>query len=237
MNRLIRSNESIPCNDGTAIPAYLTRPESSGRLPALVFIFEIFGVTSEMKRVADDFAAAGYVVLMPNLFGRGGWFSCVKSVMKDLSRGAGQSVDDILSARQWLAQNEFADPEHIGIIGFCMGGAFALLLAKTGLFRVAAPFYGRAPERLDGACPIVASYGARDKPMAPHFASLAAETQRLNIPSDLKLYPGAGHGFMNEAPNPVLGFLGGISPIRSGYDPVAAEDARNRVVAFLREYL
>jgi carboxymethylenebutenolidase len=73
--------------------------------------------------------------------------------------------------------------------------------------------------------------------MAPHFASIAAETQRLNIPSELKLCPEAGHGFMNKAANPILGFLGGISPIKSRYDPVAAEDARNRVIAFLREHL
>jgi dienelactone hydrolase len=98
--RLIRSNESIPCNDATPIPGDLARPESSRRLPALVFILEIFGFTSEMRRVADDFAAAGYVVFIPNLFARGSWFPCVKSVMNDVSRGAGQSVNDIMAARQ-----------------------------------------------------------------------------------------------------------------------------------------
>jgi len=235
--QLIRSNLLIPCTDGFEITGYLTRPDSCQRLPALVFVFEAFGFTAEMKRVADDFAAAGYVVLMPNLFSRGGWLSCIRSVMKDLHRGEGQGVQDIISARQWLVQCPFADPTHIGIIGFCMGGGFALLLANKGLFQVAAPFYGPAPERLDGACPIVASYGARDRLMAPEAAKIMAETKRLNIPSDVKIYPEAGHSFMNKAPNPMIGLIARLSPMHCKYDPVVAEDAKNRVVAFLKEHI
>jgi len=219
------------------MPAYLTRPPGSERLPALVSVFEIFGFTEEMKRVADEFAAAGYVVLLPNLFSRGSWFSCVRSVMKDLHRGKGQGVDDILSARQWLTQSPFADPAHIGIIGFCMGGGFALLLSKTGLFQVAAPFYGQAPPSLEGACPIVASYGARDKITAPEAAKIAAETKRLHIPSNIKVYPQAGHSFMNKPPHPLIGLIAGILPIHAQYDPLVALDAKNRVVAFLEEHL
>lgn len=237
MPNLIRTTELIPVKDEKNIPAYLTRPENPRPRPALVFIFEIFGATREMKRLADEFAAEGYAVLMPDLFSRGNWFSCVRSVMQDLRSGAGQGIDDILAARAWLAQSSFADPEHIGIIGFCMGGAFALLLSKTGLFRVAAPFYGRAPERLDGACPIVAAYGARDKLTAHYFDTISAETRRLNIPNDLKLYPEAGHSFMNRAPNAVLGLLGRLSPLNASYDPAVAADAKNRVVAFLRRHL
>jgi carboxymethylenebutenolidase len=219
------------------MPCYLVRPGSLQRLPALVFVFEIFGFTSEMKRVADDFADAGYVVLMPDLFSRGSWFSCVRSLMKDIQRGEGTGVEDLIAARGWLSTREYVVPSQLGIIGFCMGGAFALILSNKGLFRVAAPFYGKTPERLDGACPIVASYGGRDKIMLPEVAKIEAETKRLNIPSDIKTYPEAGHGFMNKAPNPLLGFLTGILPIHAGYDPAAAADAKKRVVNFLRTHL
>jgi len=237
MPQLIRSTETIPGTDGFKVPGYLTRPDTAKRLPALVFVFEVFGITSEMKRVADDFAAAGYVVFLPDLFSRGSWFSCVRSVMKDLQRGKGQAADDIIAARQWLAKSQYADPAHIGIIGFCMGGGFALLLAKTGLFQVAAPFYGQAPATLDGACPIVASYGAEDRVMSREPGKISAEAERLNIPSDVKVYPGAGHSFMNKAPNPVIGFIASISPAHAKYDPAVAEDAKNRVVAFLQKHL
>lgn len=237
MAQLIRSNETIACSDGFKMPGYLTRPDRSGKLPALVFIFDALGVSSEMKRVADEFAEEGYAVLMPNLFGRGSWFSCIRTVMKDLMRGQGQGVNDVLATRTWLRECPYADPEHIGIIGFCMGGGFALLLSKGGLFQVAAPFYGRSPDRLDGACPIVASYGAHDKMMLPEVAKVQSETKRLNIPADIKIYPNAGHGFMNKAPNPIIGFIGSISPIHNGYNPEAAAHAKRRVVAFLEQHL
>ena len=237
MPRLLRSNDTLPCADGFKMPGYLTRPGSLQRLPALVFVFDVFGFSSEMKRVADDFAEAGYVVFMPDLFSRGSWFSCVRSLLKDAQRGEGQGVDDLISARNWLAGSEYVDAERMGIIGFCLGGGFALLLAKKGLFRVAAPFYGKSPDRLDGACPIVGSYGARDKVMLPEVAKLQAETRRLGIPNDIKIYEGAGHSFMSRAPNAIIGLIAGVAPIHGGYNPAAAADAKTRVVAFLREHL
>jgi carboxymethylenebutenolidase len=219
------------------MPSYLVRPGSVQRLPALVFVFDIFGIGAEMKRVADEFAAEGYVVLMPDLFSRGSWFSCVRTLFKDMEAGKGRSVDDLIASRNWFASHDYADSEHIGIIGFCMGGGFALLLARQGLFQVSAPFYGKSPDSLDGACPIVASYGGRDKMMLPEFAKLESEIKRLNIPADTKLYPEAGHGFMSKPPNPVLGLLLRLSPGHGHYEPAAAADAKKRVVSFLREHL
>jgi len=237
MPLLVKSNESIPCPDGFEMPCYLVRPGSLQRLPALVLVFDIFGFGAEMKRLADDFAGEGYAVVMPDLFSRGNWFSCVRSLMRDLERGQGRGVDDLVATRHWLASSGYADPEHIGIIGFCMGGGFALLLATKGLFRVAAPFYGKSPDRLDAACPIVASFGGRDKVMTLEAAKVEAETRRLDIAADIKIYPEAGHGFMNEPPNAVLGFILRHSPMHAAYDPEAAADAKKRVVAFLREHL
>jgi carboxymethylenebutenolidase len=237
MTQLVRSSEFIPCADGFKMPGYLVRPGSVQRLPALVCVFDIFGLGAEMKRVADDFAAEGYVVLMPDLFSRGSWFSCVRSLMQDMERGKGRGVDDLIASRHWLAGREYVDPEHLGVMGFCMGGAFALLLAKEGLFQVSAPFYGKSPERLDGACPIVASYGGRDKMMLPEFAKVESEIKRLQIPADTKLYPESGHGFMSKPPNPVLGLLLRLSPGHGAYDPAAAADAKKRVVTFLHQHL
>jgi len=237
MPQLIRSNESITCADGFKMPGYLVRPGSVQRLPALVCVFDIFGLGEEMKRVADDFAAEGYVVLMPDLFSRGSWFSCVRSLMKDMEAGKGRGVDDLVASRHWLAKREYVDSEHLGVIGFCMGGAFALLLSTQGLFQVSAPFYGKSPDRLDGACPIVASFGGKDKMMLPEFAKLESEIKRLNIPADTKLYPEAGHGFMSKPPNALIGLLLRLSPGHGAYEPAAAADAKKRVVSFLREHL
>jgi len=79
--------------------------------------------------------------------------------------------------------------------------------------------------------------GARDKRTAPAFEKIKSEVERLQIPNDLKLYPTAGHNFMNRAPNALLGFISSISPIHGGYNPAAAADATQRVLAFLKTHV
>ncbi len=81
-----------------------------------------------------------------------------------LFRGQGKAYADIEAARRFLLKDG-ACTGKVGIIGFCMGGGFALMTANRG-FDAASDNYGpapRHPERVfDGACPIVASYGTRD---------------------------------------------------------------------------
>lgn len=112
--------------------------------------------------MADELAIEGYAVMVPDLFKRGSWFACVKKLMGDLRARAGQGVEDLLQARIWLAKRSYVDSDRIAVMGLCMRGGFALLLGKTGLFQVTAPFYGPVPEKLDGICPVVASYGAKE---------------------------------------------------------------------------
>jgi dienelactone hydrolase len=100
--------------------------------------------------------------------------------MQDLRRGKGRGVDDLIATRNWLARQEYGDTDHLGIVGFAWR-RICLLLAKKGLFQVPAPFYGKSPDRLEGAYPIVASYGSRDKVTAPEAARIAAEARRLHI--------------------------------------------------------
>jgi carboxymethylenebutenolidase len=233
---LIRSEEKFTCTDGFSMPAYLTRPADSAPVPGLLFIYEIFGMNSEMRRLADELAAAGYAVLVPDLFQRGSWFSCVKKLMADLKSESGQAVDDLLQARRWLSERPFVDPQRMAVMGLCMGGAFALLLAKTGLFRVTAPFYGQVPQKLDGICPIVASYGAKDRHLVKDAARLEKEVPALGVPFDMKVYPQAGHGFMNRRTNPVIDFIGRATGAVV-YEPSAAADAKQRLLAFLKQHL
>ena len=229
----------IPCPDGALLPGLLIEPETDTTepRPGLLFISEPFGLNEEMQRVASTFAAAGYAVCMPDLMARGSWFACVRALMADLRRGSGRAVDDLLAARRWLAGQHGVDPSRQAVLGLCMGGGFALILAKSGLFQVSAPFYGQTPESLEGACPIVASFGERDRMMRPHARRLEAELERLAIAHDVRTYPGAGHSFMTRPPNLALALLGPVLPVRAGYEPEAAKDATQRVLAFLAQHL
>ena len=145
--------------------------------------------------------------------------------MADLKRGQGRGVDDLIDAREWLVSRPEVQPDRVAVMGLCMGGGFALILSKTGLFRVSAPFYGHTPEDLTGACPIVASFGARDRMIRPHAGRLQQEVTRLGICTDVKTYEGAGHSFMTRPPNLPMALIGPLMPARAGYQPDAAKDA------------
>ncbi|MDP8989954.1 MAG: dienelactone hydrolase family protein, partial [Acidobacteriota bacterium] len=102
-------------------------------------------------------------------------------------------------------------------------------------FRVTAPFYGQVPQKLEGICPVVASYGAKDRRLVKDAARLEKELPALGIPYDMKIYPQAGHGFMNRRPNPVIDFVGRAAGVF--YEPSAAADAQQRLLAFLKQHL
>jgi carboxymethylenebutenolidase len=223
-------------HDGRMIPALLWRPVEDGAFPGIVFITDIFGLKSEMERLGKTIASWGYVVLAPDLFA-GGWLKCIVGVMKDLKSGEGRSTETLLRGRAFLAEQPFVKADTLGVLGFCLGGGFALLLAKDELFRVAAAFYGETPKDMSRACPVVASYGALDDVMTPTAAKLKDALERQGVELDSKIYPGAGHGFMTVAPNPVVRFLSKRSPLHSAYNEPAAKDATLRTYRFLARHL
>ncbi|MDE2384294.1 MAG: dienelactone hydrolase family protein [Alphaproteobacteria bacterium] len=229
---------TITCPDGFAMPGLLVLPGApSGPLPGLLMITEPFGINAEMRRLAAAFAAAGHAVLVPDLVARKPWLACIRALMRDLHKGEGRGVDDLLAARATLAARPEVDAARLAVTGFCMGGGFALILAKSGLFQVAAPFYGQTPGRLDGACPVIANYGARDGLMKGHARHLQEEAIRLSIPHELHIHEGAGHAFMTLPPNRLLALLGPLSPAHAAYHPRAAAEAMARVLAFLENHL
>jgi carboxymethylenebutenolidase len=217
-------------------------PETPGPYPGVVVIHEVFGDQPEMRRVCDEFARRGCVAVMPDLFSAGGpRFLCVARTMMDLARRRpGRVLGYVAAAHEWLVARDDVDRERVGVIGFCMGGSFALAYigepsaaVNAAAVKVAAVNYGEVPKRADAlrsACPIVASYGGRDMVTRSHARRLREHLEQLGIEHDVKVYDRAGHSFMTPASHPIgrLVFL----PMRIGYEPRAAADAWERVFSF-----
>jgi len=198
-----------------------------------------------MRKQVSHLASLGYLTLMPDLYTEGGFRKCIGATAKALRSGKGRAWADIESARLWLTQrDDFTGA--IGVIGFCLGGGFALLAAASGYdtdetaFQAAAVNYGMLPENLDEiehSCPVVASYGGKDRAIRDAAAKLEAKYTQLGVAHDVKEYPDAGHAFLNEqvaGPLVVRPFMkiSGIGP-----NPEAATDAWGRIDAFFGKHL
>ena len=217
----------------------LAVPNGEGPWPAVVMVHEVFGIDENMRAQMTRLASSGYVVLMPDLYSRGGARKCLTATFKALSSGTGQAFEDIEKAKQ-LVTSRPDTTDKVGVIGFCMGGGFALLLANDG-YDAANANYGMLPtnidEALEGACPILGNYGGKDKQLKDAKEKLDASLTRLGVEHDIKVYPEAGHAFMNpkQGGGPVFGTLLRISGAKP--NPEAAVDAWQRIERFFAKHL
>ncbi|WP_060887919.1 dienelactone hydrolase family protein [Streptomyces caniscabiei] len=219
---------------------HLARPESEGPWPGVVVVHEALGVDDVMLRQTERLAQAGYLTLMPDLFTDGGLRRCLVPTMRAATSGRGRAWADLEAARQTLAGHPDCTG-RVGVIGFCMGGSFALLGAGRGMFDAASVNYGLLPKDAEQAlaesCPVVASYGGRDRMLKGAAARLESALTAAGVPHDVREYPAAGHSFLNDAenaPRPLrpLTRIAGIGP-----EPASAADAWHRIEAFFGEHL
>lgn len=218
------------------LPAWQSTPSGEGPWPGVVVVHEIFGLNDDIRAHCARFAAEGFLALAPDLYGRGNYLKCLVQTFRQLGRGEGPAHRDLDAARTWLADRPDCTG-RIGIVGFCMGGGFALLMAPRG-YDVAAPNYGPVPEDaeslLEGACPVVASYGGRDTGLKGHAARLDHALGALGVPHDVKEYPEAGHSFLNRQGS-ALHLIGRVAGF--GYHAESARDAWQRILAMFRSHL
>src|SRR4051794_21012675 len=216
-------------------------PAGTGPWPGVVLVHEAFGLTEVMRRQVRRMAEAGFLALMPDLFVEGGPRKCLRATFRDIVRGEGRVFDDVETARRALVARQDCT-DRVGVLGFCMGGGFALMAASGRGFGAVSANYGRLPKDLDaalaGACPIVGSYGGRDLSLRGAAPKLQRALAEAGVPHDVKVYPSAGHSFLDDSDEDVPAALRPLARVLgTGPDPVAAADAWRRIDAFFRAHL
>ena len=195
-------------SDGVTLNAFLAfpTPPAAGRLPAVLVLQEWWGLNDHIKEIARRFAGAGYVSCAPDLYARLGSTGTTdpKEAAQLMSRLSSQTVlRDLNAAIQSLKQRPLVDPLRIGMVGFCMGGTFALMMASHNSdLKAVVPFYGKVPpvETLRYlVCPVLYHYGAKDG----WVTSQEVDRLRQGLAAYGKagvvhVYPEANHAFFND---------------------------------------
>jgi carboxymethylenebutenolidase len=190
-------------NGGTA-KGYLARP-ASGTGPGVIVIQEWWGLVPHITEVADRLAATGFVALAPDLYH--GESSTEPDGAGKLMMGlnVAQAAKDMSGAVDHLI--EITGREKVGVIGFCMGGGLALVLAchRPDAVAVAAPYYGvipwptAQPDWSQLQAVVVGEYAEHDDFASPE-ATRALEAQLRGLGKDvtMHIHPGTQHAFYND---------------------------------------
>ena len=214
--------------DGKSVNGYLAEPAQGAKAPGMVVIQEWWGLTDQIKGVADKLASAGYRALVPDLY-RGKIAleaNEAKHLMEGLNFGdaAGQ---DIRGAVQYLKK----DSPKVGVTGFCMGGALTVLsAANVPEADAEVIWYGYPPlQYVDASkikAPLLGHWALHDQAFAiSGVDELEKKLKAANVKYEFHRYD-AKHAFANEtADTKKLDML--------KYNPKAAEQAWKRTMEFL----
>jgi carboxymethylenebutenolidase len=234
----VLGSPAFPAEDAVTFPSgaekasgILVRPAGKGPSPAVIVIQEWWGLDAWVKDQARALAREGYVALAVDLYR--GKVTSNPDEAHQLMNGLppDRAMRDLKAAYTYLQGRPDVKKDRIGVIGWCMGGRYALALAteEPGLAAVVA-YYGAPPT--DPAAiarikaPVLGNFGGDDQGPSPaDVRAFEAAMKKAGKAVDLKIYEGAPHAFANVK-NPW-----------KGYREAAARDAWARTVAFFARHL
>jgi carboxymethylenebutenolidase len=219
-----------------AYAAWLRRDE---RVPGIVIIHDVFGLTEHYRDIARRFAEEGFFALALDLYSREGapHLANADAALQWMRQMNDQRVlADIDAAVHLLRTRLEVRARSVGITGFCMGGRYALMAACAvpdlaacvsfyGPLRVAEKPLGALDVAADLSCPFLGLYGEQDRliPRAD-IKELESILRRTEKTFKTKIYPDAGHAFFNDQ-----------RP--EAYKADVAQDAWQRTLKFFRTHL
>ncbi len=198
---------------GRTVDTFVVYPEVSHKAPVVLLIHEIFGLSDWARSMADDLAAAGYIVVAPDLlsgFGPNGGdtsaFPDIPSITKAVSGLAAETVTADLNAVADYAKKLPAANGKLAVTGFCWGGGKSFQFATQRKDLSAAfVFYGPPPQTPDLAgikAPVYGFYAENDARITATVPATKDAMQAAGKKYDPVIYEGAGHGFMRAGEDP-----------------------------------
>ena len=231
MENYIRTRMTdFPMEGGGTARGFEARPSCEGVCPAVLVIQEWWGLNDHIKDIAHRLAERGFVALAPDLYDgnvtsdpnqAGTW-------MQGLDREA--AVRILRGGFQFLREDNPVYREHIGVVGFCMGGSYSLLLAcREPSLKAAVAYYGDSPDPIDQLknirCPVLFFGAGKDQWInAAKIEKIKKAFQQYGVNGEVRVYPDANHAFFNDTRPEV-------------YDAAAARDAWTRTLGLFSRTL
>lgn len=216
---------------GVPVWGYLAQPGGgapAGGRAGLIVIQEWWGLTPDIREIADRYAAEGYVALAPDLYHGEVADEPDEALKSALMLDRAAAVDEIIAGVRWLRAEHGVS--RVGVTGFCLGGSLTLeaLLRPDAGIDAAHAYYGGG--QLTGeqiaaiTVPVAGSFGSLDESIpAEQVERIRSGLEGAGTPNDIVMYEGALHAFFN--------------PLRPAYHPEAAADSWRRALAWWERYL
>jgi carboxymethylenebutenolidase len=232
-----RHREWVPLKHGDrTVQAYVVYPEVKGKAPVVVMIHEIFGLSDWAKEMADEIAAEGYIVVVPDLlsgFGPNGGGSSAFANQEDTIKAVSGLNADVVNADLDAAADYGKHlPSASGkltVAGFCWGGGKSFLFATHRKDLSAAfVFYGPPPADVTGVtAPVYGFYAGNDARISSTVPATTDAMKAAGKKYEPVIYDGAGHGFMRAGEDP--------SPTTTPANQKAREEGFQRFTALLKQ--
>ena len=189
----------VPTRDGVCVTRVLT-PAGKGPWPAILFYMDAGGIRPAVTAMAQRLADAGYLVLLPDLFYRYGPYGPFvpgqvfagdfRAILGPLmaTTGNDKAAQDTGALLAWLDTRDDVAGRRVGAVGFCMGGAMAIVAAGTW------------PDRFAAVASFHGGNLATDTPTSPHLLAPALQAEiYIAAAENDDSYPPAMAGRFEEA--------------------------------------
>ncbi|HJQ19779.1 MAG TPA: dienelactone hydrolase family protein [Gemmatimonadaceae bacterium] len=190
---------------GDSVRAYVVYPERATKAPVVLVVHEIFGLSTWIRGVADQLAAAGYIAIAPDLLtGKAPLESDTMSASVATAAIRTLRPEDVQRQLEAVGRYGMSLPAAVGrygIVGFCWGGGISFAHAvrsPTGL-EAAVVYYGASPDTAELArvrVPVLGLYAGDDARINARVPATDSVMKRFGKSYEVHYFAGAGHGFL-----------------------------------------